>query len=422
MHLHRGTVGLLGLALLLAACTSDGQSTPMVDSPSASAGGTLRVWLMDSSQPASIVEAVKSRFATAYPKVEVEVERLQWSGIQEALDTALASQTPPDVVEIGNSATARYADEGLLAELDPAAFGVEGMLPGLVPSGELDGTRYGIPYYGGVRVVVYKRSDFEKAGVKVPGTMAELERVAAALQKANADNGDYSAFYFPGRFWYGALPFIWDAGGEIAVQDGGQWTGALDSDGSRAGLSTLARLVDSYSKAPRDADERKNLDAFRTGDVGMMIDSWWVPGALNSVGEFAGDVGAFALPGSAAATAPAFLGGSDLAVAKGSRNKGLAVEWIKVLTGLEMQTELARAVGVIPNQEGAFAGHEGNPFLGVADEAARNSRFTPVSPFWGDVERAEILPDMLEDIFTGSATLEAATDEASQALTATLNR
>lgn len=422
MHPRNGTVGLMGVALALSACTSDGEPAPGIESPSASAVGTLRVWLMDSSQPATIVDAVKARFAEAYPDVEVEVERQQWSGIQEALDSALTSDAPPDVVEIGNTATARYADAGLLAELDPAAFDIEGMLPGLVPSGELDGTRYGVPYYGGVRIVVYKRSDFEKAGVTVPGTMAELEQVAAALQEANADNAEYSAFYFPGRFWYGALPFIWDAGGEIAVQDGGEWTGALDSAESRAGLSTLARLVDSYSTAPKDADERKNLEAFGTGDVGMMIDSWWVPGALNSVGEFAGDVGAFALPGSAGAPAPAFFGGSDLAVPEGSSNKGLAVEWVKILTGLEMQTELARAVGVIPNQEGAFAGHEGNPFLVAADEAARNSRFTPVSPFWGDVERAGILPDMLEDIVTGSATLEAATEEASQALTATLNR
>ena len=41
------------------------------------------------------------------------------------------------------------------------------------------------------------------------------------------------------------------------------------------------------------------------------------------------------------------------------------------------QTKLAKEGGVTPNQEGAFVGHEGNPYLEVADEASTNSRFTP---------------------------------------------
>ncbi|MGA8854494.1 MAG: extracellular solute-binding protein, partial [Christiangramia sp.] len=344
-----------------------------------------------------------------------------WGGIQDKLTTALGTDSTPDVVEIGNSLTAKFADAGLLAELDPGTFAVDGMLPGLQPSGELDGTRYGIPYYGGVRIVVYKKSDFESAGVSVPTSLAELDTVAAALQEDNADNSKYSAFYFPGKYWYGAVPFVWDAGGNIATQDGETWTGALDSAESVAGLTTLKGLVDKYSQAPKDGDETKNLDAFNTGNVGMMIDSWWAPGALNT-GEFEGDIGVFALPGSApGSTSPVFFGGSDLAVSEQSANQGLGVEWMKILTGLEIQTQLAAEGGVIPNQEGAFVGHDGNEFLEVADQASTNSRFTPVSPNWGNVESSGVLQDMLVKIFTDKATVEEATTEASEAITSTLN-
>ena len=297
------------------------------------------------------------------------------------------------------------------------------MLPGLQPSGELDGIRYGIPYYGGVRIVVYKKSDFEKAGVEVPTTLDELNTVAGKLQEANADNSKYSAFYFPGKYWYGAVPFVWDAGGDIAVQDGEEWTGTLDSAESRAGLTTLNDLVQNYSKAPKDGDETKNLDAFNTGNVGMMIDSWWAPGVLDAPdAKFAGDIGVFALPGSTTeSTAPVFFGGSDLAVSAKSAQQGLAAEWIKILTNLETQTQLAKEGGVIPNQEGAFVGHEGNEFLMVADEAAKVSKFTPVSPCWGNVESSGVLQDMLVKIFTESATIDEATTEASAAITETLN-
>lgn len=422
MSLRKWSAVFLVAGLALTGCSSSSGGSGD-ETPAADAQGTLKVWLMDGSQPDSVLDATNAKFKEMYPNVDVQVEIQQWNGIQDKLTTSLGTDSTPDVVEIGNSLTAKYADAGLLAELDAGEFAVDGMLPGLQPSGELDGTRYGIPYYGGVRIMVYKKSDFAKAGVEVPTSIAELEQVAAKLQAANADNAKYSSFYFPGKYWYGAMPFIWDAGGEIAEESNGEWKGTLDSKESQAGLATLKNLVDNYSKAPKDGDETKNIDAFNTGNVGMMMDSWWAPGALNEAGQpFAGDIGVFALPGTeAGTTAPVFFGGSDLAVSQKSQNKGLAKEWMKILTGAEIQTQLAEEGGVIPNQEAAFAGHAGDPFLSVADQASTNSRFTPVSPNWANVESNAVLPDMLVEIFTGQATIAEATKEASDRITEILN-
>ena len=133
-------------------------------------------------------------------------------------------------------------------------------------------------------------------------------------------------------------------------------------------------------------------------------------------------MGVFPLPGlTADKTAPAFFGGSDLAVPEKSENQGLAVEWVKILTSVEMQTQLAKEGGVIPNNEEAFAGHEGNEFLLAADDAAKVSAFTPVSPQWGNVEADAVLPDMLVKIFSGSSSVEDATAEASTKVAEILN-
>lgn len=426
MKFRTGIVALAAAGLTLTACSSGSSETATDTAPSvpaADATGTLKVWLMDGSQPQSVIDAVNAQFKEAYPNVDVEVELQQWGGIQDKLTTSLGTDSTPDVVEIGNSLTAKYSDAGLLADLTASAgdFKVDGMLPGLQPSGELDGSRYGIPYYGGVRIVVYNKEQFKDAGVEVPTSLEELNAAAEKLQKANVDNSKYSAFYFPGKYWYGAVPFVWDAGGEIAEQDGETWTGTLDQPAAVAGLTTLQGLVKNYSKAPVDGDETKNMDAFNTGNVGMMIDSWWAPGALNT-GDMEGNIGVFALPGTAAgSTSPVFFGGSDLAVSAKSANQGLAVEWMKILTGLETQTQLAKEGGVIPNQEGAFVGHEGNEFLEVADQASTNSRFTPVSPNWANVESSQVLQDMLVKIFSDAATVEEATASASEQITSILN-
>jgi N,N'-diacetylchitobiose transport system substrate-binding protein len=425
MHI-RPTIAALAVAgLLLTACTGgEDAASEAIAIPSPGTSGALTVWLMDGSQPQSVVDAVNAQFAEAYPDVEVAVELQQWVGVQDRLTATLGSDSPPDVVEIGSWLTAKYADAGLLTDLTSLAddFGVADMLPGATPSGVLDDRRYGIPYYGGVDVVTYNKAQFEEAGADVPTSLTELAEVAAALQAANSDNEGYSAFYFPGKHWEGAVPFIWTNGGEIATWEADRWTGTLDSAEARAGLTQLQGLVDAYSQAPKDGSTTgiAGLEAFKAGDVGMMIDSWWVPGSLDQ-GDTKGSVGAFAMPGlEEGTTAPVFFGGSDLAVSARSAQPGLAAEWIRILTGVQVQTKLAGA-GVIPNQEAAFAGHERNPFLRVADTAATNSRFTPVSPQWPTVMSAEVLEGMLVEIFTGAATVEQASTEASKELTRLLN-
>ncbi|MGB9375747.1 MAG: extracellular solute-binding protein [Jiangellales bacterium] len=425
MKLRHVVAASAAIALTATAC---GSSTGGGDlaAPDADTEGTLKVWLMEGSQPDTVVEAVNAQFNEAYPNVDVQVELQQWGGIQDKLTTSLNTDATPCVAEIGNSLTAKFADAGLLADLTDVAgdLGEENWLPGLAPSGELDGERYGIPYYGGVRIVMYNKEHFAEAGVEIPTTLDELESVAAALSetKGTVEDG-YSAFYFPGKYWYGALPFVWTTGGDIAGQDGDEWVGEIDSAESQEGLGILKNLVDSYSTAPKDGDETKNWEVFMEGNTGMVIDSWWAPGAVVATDpDFTDKTGVFPLPGvTADETAPVFFGGSDLGVSQNCAEQGLAVEWVKIITGEEIQTQLAAEGGVIPNNEAAFVGHEGNDFLLAADEAAKVSRFTPVSPNWGNVEAEAVLPDMLVKIFTEQATIEEATAEASASIADLLN-
>ncbi len=93
----------------------------------------------------------------------------------------------------------------------------------------------------------------EGGAVRRATTLAELKAAGEKLQQSGG--ADFSGLYFPGRYQYAALPFLYDTGGVIATRNGEKWAGALSSPQAQAGLTNWADLVKAVSKAPADTDE-----------------------------------------------------------------------------------------------------------------------------------------------------------------------
>jgi N,N'-diacetylchitobiose transport system substrate-binding protein len=429
MHRKMRTAAVAGVAAALvlgvASCGDDDSSTPAAETSQAK---DITVWLMNGSAPDAVVKAVNADFTAAHPGTTVKIEIQQWDGIQEKTTTGLASNNPPDVLEIGSTLVSKFADSGGLEDLSgkKADLGGDTWLQGLTDAGTLDGKLYGIPYYAGDRAVLYRKDLFAKAGITtLPTDRAGLVAAMAKLQAKYGSDKQFSALYFPGQYWYAALPFIWDEGGEVAVQDNGQWKGTLDSQQSQAGLSALKDIVTKYSKAPVNGNENDNDPAVPLGEgkAGMIIDAGWKVGTVEKAHpELKGQIGVFAVPSkNAGQTAPVFLGGSNLAVSAGSDAPELAYEWIKILAGTKAQTDLATTGGVIPNSTSLLTLHAKDPVLSVFDQAAKNSRSTPSTPKWANVESGTVLQDMLVSIFSGKKSVADATTDATEAVTKTLN-
>src|SRR5216117_3591661 len=108
-----GTVKVrhLVVAGVAAALALSGCGSSSGNNSSSTGGGkkTLKVWLMNGSAPQSVVDAVNAEFNKAHPNVDVKVELQQWDGIVEKVSTALASDTPPDVLEMGNTQDLKFA-------------------------------------------------------------------------------------------------------------------------------------------------------------------------------------------------------------------------------------------------------------------------------------------------------------------------
>jgi N,N'-diacetylchitobiose transport system substrate-binding protein len=420
---------LAASSIVLAACGDDdddaAEEAPVAtEAPAAAAteapaesetqGETIRLWLNGTDTPDEMVNYAIAEFNKIHPGVTVQLERQEWTGLVERLTTALSSSDSPDVVEFGNTQAQAFEAAGAVVDLTPHAadLGGDDLLQSLKEAGTYAGKLYAVPYYAGARIMIYRKDLFEAAGVEIPTTLDEMVAAGVALQEANADVPNFSGIYLPARNWHAVLSFLWENGGDIATLEGDQWVGQLDSPESIAGLEFFKQVFDEANTAPADTDDANDYIAFCNGEVGMMPAPGWKPAQIinpdDGCPEMEANIGVFAMPGSeAGATAPVFLGGSNLAIPTNSEHQDLALDLLKIMVSPEYQRQFA-AAGVIPALKSELGNVTGSDAAIAQATAAQNSRFVPTSENWAGVEASLVLQDMLTEIAQGGDIASAA--------------
>jgi len=406
-----GAVALIGAsALVLAGCAGSSDN----GGSSSEEGAEIRVWLVGTDTPQDARDYLKKTFEDENPGSTLVIEEQQWTGLVDKLTTSLSSNDSPDIVEMGNTQAPAFTSSGALLSLADIEgdLGGDDLLPGFVEAGSWDGTLYAAPYYSGARVVFYNTAMYEQAGVAVPTTLDEYVSNGVAL--AGALPG-VSGVYFPGKDWYNALPFIWENGGEIAVQDGDEWDAQLSSDESLAGLAQVQELMTKASLAPKDGDETEGWVPFRTEQSATYSAPSWAYWSIVADEDkqptaVADTTGYYALPGMDGGAAQVFAGGSNVGIAAKSKNPDLAKSALEIMLSDEYQTILAEN-GLVPalvslGDKVAAATPE---LATVIAEAAANAKLTPASPNWADVEAQGIMQDLFVNIANGGDIKELAT-------------
>jgi N,N'-diacetylchitobiose transport system substrate-binding protein len=397
------------IALAVAAGVGGG-AVPGIASTASASGGTLTVWLMTGDTDPAVYNTVNTAFASEYPGWTVNVEIQQWSGISAKIITSLATSSPPDVMELGNTDVASFAASGGLDNLltDESQFqNSSNWLSGLEGPAEYKGGLYAVPELAGDRVVVYNKAMFKKAGIaKPPADLNDLLADGAALKNAYSKVKDFSALYLPGEEWYAAMPIVWAEGGQIAVEKGGTWYGDLGSAASLAGLKEF-QVIQNFMSTPasRDVNEANPSDSavFASGKAAMYIDGTWTLGTdITDNKALTGDIGTFILPGvKPGSEAPVFLGGSDLGVAKNSPNQAEALAWVKLYSGSANQLLQASNEGFIPNASNLVGQVNVSSNIKTYFKAAAVSQFTPPVPGWATVEADNVMQDLLAQVAEG---------------------
>ncbi|MEU4100681.1 extracellular solute-binding protein [Streptomyces tanashiensis] len=382
---------------------------------------TVNIWLMRDS----VSEDFLSRFTEAYEQehdgVELEFTIQEWTGIGKKVTEAIQGSGGPDVIEVGNTQVAQYADTEKLFDLTLESvrdLGSEDWLPGLAEPGSIAGAQYGIPWYAANRIVIYNKDLFEDAGIdKLPATRAQW---LADTEKLNKN--DTQGIYLAGQDWYTLAGFIWDEGGELAVDKGGQWTGALDSPAAQRGMAFYKDLQ-ALGAGPKNADEQTppQADVFAKGDVAQLIATpSAVAAILKANPDLKDKLGYFPIPGKKAGQPCAvFTGGSDLIIPENAPQRGAALDVVKALAGEKWQSELARAMGYVPNKKGLASVVAGEEATAVMAKGAARGRATPNSPQWANVEADNPIKPYMTAVLQGEDPVKAAR-EASTAITDTL--
>lgn len=409
-------------ALVVAGCGDGGEAD---NANQGTENQSLTVWIMEGTNPDAtpFFDSVKTAFKQE-TGADLNVQFVPWSAAKDKFNAAIGGGETPDVAEVGSTWTPEFGEAGILTDLTDKVKSspVSGdLVSSLQDAAEVDGKLYGMPWYAGVRSVIYRTDVFDELGLKAPTTWDEWLTVAQAVKTAKPD---LVAMPVAGDNEYGVYPFVWGAGGDIATLDGDKWTSKLDSAEARRGIQFYTDLATKHglsSPAAATWKETDLLDNFVQGKLAMMISGSWTPKTIEEKApDLKGKIGAFPIPGEKSGISPSFVGGSHLSVFEGSKNTDLAWKFVQLMTSGRFASEWASQSGFFPGLNSLLDGvtKQDDPLVSpFAEQMKDGGETVPVTPAYGKVQSKKTVPAMLQAILSGSKTVDQATTDAAKEMT-----
>jgi N,N'-diacetylchitobiose transport system substrate-binding protein len=339
------------------------------------------------------------------------------------LTTALPDEeNTPDVVEIGNTQSPTFTTIGAFRDLTPLyeELGGDDLLQSFVEVGEADGKNYALPYYFGSRYMFYRKDIWTAAGLTPPTTLAEFSDSVAKLR-----TDSQSGFAIGGQDWRNGISWVFANGGELATEDGGEWTSTLSDPKTIAGLEQWQAVYQGSSNVPATERDVAYWDFLNDGADGaapaaatIMAPGWarWSIGDLttNDDGEEVRDgmadtakFGIFALPGADGGLAPVFAGGSNVAISAKSQHPELSENLLRIIFSPEYQQMLGEN-GLGPANSQYVDSLGDDEFAQTMIDTAAASKLTPAAPGWAAVEGAFVYEELFQKIAEGGDVTELA--------------
>ncbi|MEU3061627.1 extracellular solute-binding protein [Streptomyces subrutilus] len=423
----RIAVPLAAMVLAGLTATACAPQTSVNGSTKDEKSGTLRVWLfqeVNNDPKKKVVDQAVAAFTQRNKDAKVEIEYIPVETRAQRIKAAFNDpKSAPDLIEYGNTDTAGYVKDGGLADIS-AEFGdwpeAKDTDPTATRSVTVGGKVYGAPFFVGVRALYYRTDVFTELGLQPPRTQDELVATAKAVRKARPE---LYGLAVGGAYTYGAMPFIWANGGELAVESGGAHKAAIDSPAARKGIETYTSLFgDDNCPAAKCAAMGGNatVTAFAAGNAAMAIGGDFSHQAVEA-GAVKGKYAVVPLPGlKDGEIAPAFAGGNNIGVLKSTSHRTLAVDLMKQLAGKDTQRGLFDAMGFLPTYTDVRAeAAKKDPFVEpFVRTLAAGAKFVPASPGWGQIDASTVLPTMFQEIVSGKKDVAAASGDAAKKMDA----
>lgn len=285
-------------------------------------------------------EAMIADFEAKNPDIKIENLGIPYNQFFEQLLILNAGGTPPDVAMIHEIWVGALENAGALADLNPLLSDETkaDFFPQVKENCTYDGKLVVAPWSPSPTVLFYNKTLLKKAGyTEPPKTMDELFEMAEAVSALGSDeNGNTiyglgiqskklvnTGFYF--------LPYLWNYGGELALEDG---TVVIDSQST---VDALAAVKDLFDKkiTPEGLEIKDVRNLFANGTLGFHLDGdmgYITFLTLSPKGNaFAEEIGIAPVPGENTG----FFNAHTLGIFEKSQKKEAAARFIEYLTGPE---------------------------------------------------------------------------------------
>jgi N,N'-diacetylchitobiose transport system substrate-binding protein len=213
------------------------------------------------------------------------------------------------------------------------------------------------------------------------------------------------------------LPTIWQAGGQIATQDGDTWKSALNSPEAAKALEYYASFYKEGldPKAAVGWEEPDAQTAFVNGDVAMLIAGGWTYNSIIATKPaLEKKIGTALTPAGPSGKGTAFAGGSHLVQFQESQNKALGAAFVDFMLEPAQLNKFTSEIGFLPGTtdgikaSGYLEDPQRKPF---AEQLLDHSAVYPPSPKWGGLEGANIFDGEIQKVMKGQATAQEAVAE-----------
>lgn len=301
------------------------------------------------------------------------------------LDAAVAGKTPPDVLWWAPAFFPKYAEAGVLRELDDflvqdKSFDKSDVYDFLWDMGSYRSHVYAAPFSANNLGMYYNKRWFAEAGIaNAPATWNEFRQTVKQLTRENRKGFQVPAGSSEWTVWTWQC-FLWQAGGEILTED--KKHVAFNSAAGVAALDFWKQLL-ADGAGLTETDAGYKTDDFLAERVAVTINGPWNYPVLQK--QKTVDIGVFPLPREQRAATN--IGGESLFLFKSdARTERAAWEFMKYVMSADFQVDWATNTGYLPVSKSATASEKyqaylaANPFMKTFAEQMNAGHTRPSIP------------------------------------------
>ncbi len=283
---------------------------------------------------------------------------------------------------------------------------------------------YGVPWFTDAGLLYYRRDLLEKAGYsEPPKTWTELQEMA---EKVKQDEGIENGFVFQGDQYEGGvcngLEYIWTHGGDVLDPSDPNKV-VIDSPEAAEGLATEHSMV-ARGVAPQSVStytETETDPAFLNGEA-VFARNWPYMYALAGTEDYPDvtpeQIGIAPVPlAEGESQLASALGGWNMIINAASDLQEEAWEFVQFMTSEESQKTRTLEATLLPTRTSLYSDSEIRekvPVVALGEEALKNARSRPVSPYYSDMSLE------MQEQFNASLKGEVSPEEAVKSLQTSL--